>query len=58
MGGAVLLIVFISHPFSIQVTGLRWYVAIGYIFALCEYLKLCINVIGTFVIIKKKFKLA
>lgn len=58
MGGAVLLIAFISHPLGLQVTVLRWYGAIGYIFALCEYLKLCINVIGTFVIIKKKFKLA
>ena len=58
MGGAVLLIAFISHPLGLQVTGLRWYGAIGYIFALGEYLKLCINVIGTFVIIKKKFKLA
>ena len=27
------------------------------IFIFCEYLKLCINAIGTFVIIKKKFKL-
>ena len=58
MGGAVLLIAFISHPLGLQVTGLRWYGAIGNIFTLGEYLKLCINVIGTFVIIKKKFKLA
>ncbi len=43
MGGAVLLIVFYGSK--------------GYIVTLCEYLKFCINVIGTFIIIKKKFKL-
>lgn len=57
MGGAVLLIAFLSHPLGIRVTGRLWYGSRGYIVILCEYLKLCINAIGTFVIIKKKFKL-
>ena len=58
MGGAVLLIAFLSHPLGIRMTSRLWYGSRGYIVILCEYLKLCINVIGTFVIIKKKFKLA
>ena len=57
MGGAVLLIAFLSHPLGIRMTSRLWYGSRGYIVILCEYLKLCINVIGTFVIIKKKFKL-
>lgn len=71
MGGAVLLIVFRSHPFSEDLWDWLWdwsrsytdwstiYMdwSRSYIAILCEYLKLCINVIGTFVIIKKKIKL-
>ena len=57
MGGAVLLIVFRSHPFSEDLWDWLWDWSRSYIAILCEYLKLCINVIGTFVIIKKKIKL-
>ena len=64
IGLTVLLITFKYYEGGSHGYGKGW--IIGYngpryepssIFIFCEYLKLCINAIGTFVIIKKKFKL-